>query len=71
VNTQQIRIKQREALENAHGNFVEPHINQMMTVSPQLLPRVNITPYGFCIVSAWIVLTLLYCVWMRSQALSK
>jgi membrane protein YqaA with SNARE-associated domain len=61
------KLKQREALENAHGNFVEPHINQLITVNTQLLPTMPIAPHGFCIVSGWLVLTLIYCVWVRSK----
>ena len=68
MDTQQIRIKQREALENAHGNFVEPHINQIIAVNPNSLPNIYSTPYGFYCVSLWIFLTLLYCFWMHIQA---
>ncbi len=68
MDTQQIRIKQREALENAHGNFVEPHINQIIVVNTQPLPTIPATPYGFIAISGWLVLTLICsCAWMRSK----
>ncbi|NJL88936.1 MAG: hypothetical protein HC916_03370 [Coleofasciculaceae cyanobacterium SM2_1_6] len=57
--------RKREALENAHGNFVEPYINAMIPVNSELLPR--IAPPGFYFVSAWLVLILIYCGWMRSK----
>ncbi len=61
------KLKQREALENAHSNFVEPHINQIISIDPNPLPTISPAPYGFYFVSVWIGLTLLYCVWLHIQ----
>ncbi|MEC4984900.1 MAG: hypothetical protein SAJ37_04675 [Oscillatoria sp. PMC 1068.18] len=73
MDTQHNRIKQqqqalqqqREALENAYGNFVEPHVNQWMEINTQILAEVPVTYSGFHYVSGWLLLTVLYCVWMR------
>ena len=54
------KLKQREALENAHGNFVEPHINQIIAVNPNPLLNISITPYGFYCVSGWLLLVLVF-----------
>ncbi|NET88776.1 MAG: hypothetical protein F6K45_11895 [Kamptonema sp. SIO1D9] len=59
------KIKQREALENAYGNFVEPHVNQWMELNTQSLSEVPVTSSGFYCVSGWLLLTVFYCVWMR------
>ncbi|MEG4282361.1 hypothetical protein QUB68_04475 [Microcoleus sp. A006_D1] len=65
--TQEDRIKQREALEDAHGNFVEPYINQLIEVNAQSLPNIDVALPGLCYVSGWLALVLLYCFWMRSR----
>jgi len=65
MNDQEDRIKQREALEDAHDNFVQPYINQLTEVNAQSLPDIDVALPGFCCVSGWLVLTLLYCFWMR------
>jgi hypothetical protein len=67
MDTQQDKLKQREALENAYGNFVEPYINQLMEVNTQSLPIIPVAFSGFCCASGWLVLTLLYCAWIRSR----
>lgn len=67
MNDQQDKIKQREALENAYGNFVEPYINQVIAVNAQSLPNVPVTSSGLCCASGWLLLTMLYCIWMRSR----
>ncbi|HEY9809046.1 MAG TPA: hypothetical protein V6D13_06860 [Halomicronema sp.] len=79
------KIKQREALENLYGNFVEPHINWLIEVKPQPLASNFVEPYikqlievnsqplpgnpvalpCFCSTSGWLLVTLLYCRWMR------
>jgi hypothetical protein len=64
------KIKQREALENAYGNFVEPYINQAIAVNMQSLPTTVAVP-GFYCASGWLLLTILYCVWMRWRKESK
>jgi hypothetical protein len=61
------KIKDREALENAYTNFVEPHVNQLIEIDAQSLPSIPVVNSGFYCVSGWLVLTLLYCVWMRWQ----
>jgi len=65
MNPQQEKIKQREPLENAYDNFVQPHINQLIEVNAQSLPTIPVTPSCFYCASGWLLLTLLYCVWMR------
>jgi hypothetical protein len=66
MDTTQDRIKQREALENAYDNFVEPYVNQfIIEVNAQPSPSIDVTLPGFCVVSGWLILTLLYCFWMR------
>ncbi|PSB04688.1 hypothetical protein C7B69_25835 [filamentous cyanobacterium Phorm 46] len=63
--TQEDRIKQREALEDAHGNFVEPYINQLIEVNAQSSPNIDVALPGFCYASGWLVLVIFYCFWMR------
>ena len=66
MDTTQDRIKQREALENAYDNFVEPYVNQfIIEVNAQHSPSIDVTLPGLGCVSGWLVLTLLYCFWMR------
>lgn len=65
MNDQQDKIKQREALENAYTNFVEPHVNQLIEVNVQPIPETPVTFSGFYCVSGWLLLTMLYCMWMR------
>ena len=67
MDTQQEKIKQREALEDAYDNFVEPYINQVIAVNSQSLPNIDVAFPGFCCASGWLVLTMLYCVYMRCQ----
>lgn len=64
MDTQELRIRQREALENAHGNFVEPHINQFIAVNSQSLTTIPINPSGLYCTSAWLVLALGYLAWL-------
>jgi hypothetical protein len=69
MDSQQDKWKKREALENCYTNWVEPHVNQLIEVNPQSLPATPVTSYsGLCCTSAWLLLTLLYCLWMRWQA---
>jgi len=65
MNDQQDKIKQREALEDAYDNFVEPYINQLIEVNAQSLPNIDVAFSGLCCASGWLLLTMLYCVWMR------
>lgn len=68
MNDLQSKFKQREALENAYSNFVEPYTNQLIEVNAQSFPSVPSVPVafsGFCCASIWLALTLLYCVWMQ------
>ncbi|MGE5660304.1 MAG: hypothetical protein ACM37W_27250 [Actinomycetota bacterium] len=65
MDTQQDKLKQREALENAYDNFVQPYINQVIEVNAQSLPNIPVAFPGFCCASGWLALTLLYCVWMH------
>ena len=67
MDTQQDKLKQREALENAYGNFVEPYVNQVIAINAQSLSNIPVAFSGFCCASGWLLLTMLYCVWMRWQ----
>ncbi len=67
METQQDKLKQREALENAYDNFVQPYVNQLIEVNAQSLPTIPVAFSGFCCASGWLLLTMLYCVWMRSR----
>lgn len=67
MDTQQ-KIKDREALENAHENFVQPYIHQLIEVQEQSLPTTPVAISGLCCTSAWLALILVYCTWMRSQS---
>ncbi len=66
-NALQDKVKQREALENAYGNFVEPQINQFLEVQVQSMPTVPVMSAGFGCVSGWLLLTVIYCLWMRGR----
>lgn len=68
MNDQQNKLKQREALENAYDNFVQPYVNQLIEPNAQPIPTIPVAFPGFCCASGWLVLTLLYCAWMRWQA---
>ncbi len=61
----QIKIKQRQALESAYGNFAEPYVKQLIEVPAQTLATAPVAFPCFCYVSGWLLLTFLYCVWMR------
>ena len=65
MNDQQDKLKQREALENAYDNFVQPYIKHLIEVNPQSLPTIPAAFPGFCCVSGWLLLTFLYCVWIK------
>ena len=68
MNDQEDRIKQREALEDAHDNFVQPYVNQFIEVNAQSLPSIDVTLPGFVCTLAWLGLTLLYCFRMRYRS---
>jgi hypothetical protein len=66
MDSQQSKWKQRAALENCYTNWVEPYVNQFIEVNTQSLPTVPVTSYSeLCCTSGWLLLTLLYCLWMR------
>ena len=67
MDSQTEKIKQREALENAYDNFVQPYLNQLTEVNAQSVPDIYVAFPGFCCVSGWLVLTLLYCFWLRGR----
>ena len=67
TNAQKDKWKQREALENCYFNFLEPHVNQFIEVNTQSLTTVPIASSGLYCTSGWLLLTLLYCIWMRWQ----
>lgn len=64
----QDKLKQRQALEDAYSNFVEPYVNQLIEIPQESIPAVPaISPTCFGWVSGWLLLTLLYCVAMRRR----
>jgi hypothetical protein len=69
--TQEDRIKQREALEDAFDNFVQPHIDRLIEVNAQPSPNIDVALPGFCYVSGWLVLVVLYCFWTRYRMSSS
>ena len=65
----QDKFKQRQALEDAYGNFVEPYVNQVMEIqiNPAQTPPVRVCEMGTYRVSGWLLLTMAYCWWMRRR----
>lgn len=59
------KFKEREALENAYSNFVEPYVKQLIEVKPQSLSTTPVAFPCFCCASGWLVLVLLYCLWAK------
>ncbi|WP_072620792.1 hypothetical protein [Spirulina major] len=53
------KLKERDALEGAYGSFVEPYVTQQI--------EIGVDGAGFYCVAAWVVLTVLYCGWVRSR----
>ncbi len=64
------KFKQRAALENAYTNFVEPYVNQLIEVNPQSLPTTPVAFPCFCTASVWLLVTLLYCLWVKRNRAS-
>lgn len=66
----QDKFKQRAALEDAYSNFVEPYVNEVMEI--QLNSSLETPPapvMSACLgcVSGWLLLTFVYCLWMRRR----
>jgi hypothetical protein len=59
------KIKQRQALEDAYSNFVEPHIIQLLEVKVESVTTVPVTSAGLGCVSGWLLLVMLYSILMR------
>ena len=69
MDTTQDRIKQREALENVMTILLEPYVNNLLLKLTRSLHRVLMLRFlAFACVSGWLVLTLLYCFWMRYRS---
>ncbi|MGL4502005.1 MAG: hypothetical protein ACRCU2_23265 [Planktothrix sp.] len=64
---QQDKIKQRQALEDAYSNFVEPHINQLLEVKVESMTTVPVTSASLVYASGWLLLTMICCLWMRRR----
>lgn len=56
----QQKIKQRQALEDAYSNFVEPYLYQRIEVKQESSCSVAVSPVGVYSVSAWLLLVMLY-----------
>lgn len=63
----QRKFKQREALENAYTNFVESYVNQFIEVKWESLSSFPVNASGFYCTSGWLLLTLVYCLWVRCR----
>lgn len=55
------KVKQREALENAYTNFVEPQVNQQIEIPVHPLPTPPVNSSVCYSVCGWLLLTLVYC----------
>ncbi|MGL4503062.1 MAG: hypothetical protein ACRCU2_28630 [Planktothrix sp.] len=62
---QQYKIKQRQALEDAYSNFVEPYLHQGIEVKLESSSPVAVSPVGVYYASGWLLLVMLYFIWMR------
>ncbi len=56
----QQKIKQRQALEDAYSNFVEPYLNQRIEVKQESSCSVAVSPVGVYYASGWLLLVMLY-----------
>jgi len=68
------KFKQREALENAYSNFVEPHVNRLIEVkvdAATVTPVNPVFPICFYSVSIWLLLTVVYCLSTRLRMTRK
>lgn len=69
MDTQRNRIKQqqqalrqqRQALEDAYTNFVEPQVNQQIEIPVHPLPTPPVNSSVCYSVCGWLLLTLVYC----------
>lgn len=63
------KIKQREALENAYSNFVEPHVMQLQLREVDATPKppVTVATWGCCFTLGWLLLVLFYCFRQRKS----
>ncbi|MGL4502004.1 MAG: hypothetical protein ACRCU2_23260 [Planktothrix sp.] len=61
----QRKFKQRQALEDAYSNFVEPHINQFLEVKVESMTTVPVTSASLVYASGWLLLVMLYSILMR------
>ncbi|MEC4805273.1 MAG: hypothetical protein SAJ12_22515 [Jaaginema sp. PMC 1079.18] len=57
------KIKQREALENAYSNFVEPHVMQLQLLEVDATPKppVTVSTWGCYVTLGWLLLVFIYC----------
>ncbi len=62
-NPQHSKLKQREALENAYSNFVEPHLTSTVPLAPNAIAPLTPTVAGCT--SGWLLLTVVYCLGLR------
>jgi hypothetical protein len=63
------KIKQRQALEDAYSNFVEPYLYQRIEVKLESSSSVAVSPVGVYYASGWLLLVMLYTVLMRGSQL--
>lgn len=55
--------QQRESLENAYTNFVEPHVNQLQLLEVDATPKppVTVSAWGCYFTLSWLLLVFIYC----------
>jgi len=65
INPEQLaKNRQREALENLGSNFVDPHIQQWVSVPSHTPPMIPAPPgVGFGCAAVWLLVTFVCC-WM-------
>ncbi|MCT7969331.1 hypothetical protein NG799_23730 [Laspinema sp. D1] len=59
------KFKQRQALEDAYSNFVEPYLNQRIEVKQESSGSLPVSPVGVYYASGWLLLVMLYFILMR------
>ncbi len=65
MSDQQDKWKQRQALESCYSNFVEPYVSQWIAVQDGSGLTVPVAYSGFCCASGWLLLTAVFCIFMR------
>jgi hypothetical protein len=62
-----VRLKQREALENAFDCWVDPYLSEAIEVKSELMTSEVVVPTAVYPLLGWLLLVMLSCVWMSRQ----